>query len=464
MAVVVLAAALAGCSDSLASRPPGDATISPSVAASASPGSSLEPSDPSLPATPSGELQPPASPDRETTIAVTIAGDALAAVELTLQVDDRAWRIAPGTRTARVVVTADDASMVGDLNVSVIGPGCRTEARATFGRGSAHTIGFDGAFWAIQEGDSAPATAVVPPSSPWLRGCSLPVMRSDRCLRDPVLDSFAQSLLADIASRDPARVARRMGETFLFVMAQSDVDGTTTPAAATPKLLGRPYLVPSDRISCDTEMPPELAVGGVDLAGRYVGAVRTTGWGTAGGDEAFVYLAQRPTGETYWLGMLYAFGGFRSSATVLCPASPATVPEMVFANAERCGNREVAVRGWLAPPWGIGGLANGIEPAWLGEWATDVVLWSDLPPDPPGCYDDWACIFFFPHVRPGSGVVLGPPARWVELTGHFADPTAAACRFVSSAPWRDPSLVGEDPVAVCRDRFVAESVRTISRP
>ena len=79
-----------------------------------------------------------------------------------------------------------------------------------------------------------------------------------------------------------------------------------------------------------------------------------------------------------------------------------------------------------------------------------------------GCLDDDDCVFVFVHVDPASGLTLGRPERWVELTGHFGDPAAASCR--GSVEIGDPVLSRDEAVEYCRQKFVATSVREIPAP
>ncbi|MEO8468679.1 MAG: hypothetical protein ABI573_03310 [Chloroflexota bacterium] len=113
--------------------------------------------------------------------------------------------------------------------------------------------------------------------------------------------------------------------------------------------------------------------------------------------------------------------------------------------------------GWLAPSWGIGGISSGIVPAWLGDWDQEPVLW--LKPHPAdGCNLEDDCVWIFVHVQPGSGLTLGPPERWVELTGHLDDPVAATCDWTGVG---EP-IATEAVVPICRARFVATSVSDVA--
>jgi hypothetical protein len=118
----------------------------------------------------------------------------------------------------------------------------------------------------------------------------------------------------------------------------------------------------------------------------------------------------------------------------------------------------IRVRGWLAPPWGVGGLSNNIEPAWLGEWATMRVLWTKPLPSA-GCLAATDCVWEWIHVAPGTGVAITAPDRWVEVTGHYSDPASASCHVVG-----DNVALIADPVAYCRRMFVATAVTDVPAP
>ncbi len=105
-----------------------------------------------------------------------------------------------------------------------------------------------------------------------------------------------------------------------------------------------------------------------------------------------------------------------------CPGSPMTVDQLLTADGACFGGRDVGVTGWLAEPWGVGGYLAGVEPAWLGEPMTDVVLW-ERPRDSAACQADGACDFAFLHFPPGADPWTLPLDRWVRLTGHLDDPS-----------------------------------------
>ena len=125
------------------------------------------------------------------------------------------------------------------------------------------------------------------------------------------------------------------------------------------------------------------------------------------------------------------------------------------------GNADLDVTGYLAPSWGIGGLSNGIQPAWLGDWAgLDVVLW--LKPRPQaGCSTDTDCQWLFLHAHDATALALAPD-RWVTVTGHFDDPVATTCRATGTGPDAVPS--DAEAAVQCREHFVVTGIRTIAPP
>ena len=140
-----------------------------------------------------------------------------------------------------------------------------------------------------------------------------------------------------------------------------------------------------------------------------------------------------------------------------CPPSPMTAEGLITAYGSCFDAGTIKVTGWLAPPEGVGGTTNGISPAWLGEWATDLVIWA-APPSSAFC-DSPSCAFEWVHVQPASGVDLGAPERWVEITGHYGDPAASTCHFTGT----DPNGIGDAP-AYCKKMFVATGIRDIAAP
>ena len=130
----------------------------------------------------------------------------------------------------------------------------------------------------------------------------------------------------------------------------------------------------------------------------------------------------------------------------------------------RCfGDRDFVVTGYLAPPEGIGGIANGITPTWLGEWSgLPVVLHANVNPADT-CGDDVDCSWAF-LFAPKPALLPLTPARWVRLTGHFDDPVAATCRATPGYEGQDGPETDAQAIATCRGHFVVTKIQTVPPP
>ena len=129
--------------------------------------------------------------------------------------------------------------------------------------------------------------------------------------------------------------------------------------------------------------------------------------------------------------------------------------------ADCFGSADLEVTGYLAHPWGIGGVGHGVVPTWLGEWSgLESVLW--IKPNPTeGCSGD-DCGWLFLYAPDASALPLSPD-RWVALTGHFDDPLAQTCRATAPEGSGYPSTDAE-AIAECRMHFVVTEIRTIPPP
>ena len=117
--------------------------------------------------------------------------------------------------------------------------------------------------------------------------------------------------------------------------------------------------------------------------------------------------------------------------------------------------------GYLAPPWGIGGLSNGVTPSWLGEWAgLESVLW--VKPHPAeGCPTDQDCVWSY-LFAPDSAAIQLTPDRWVTVTGHFDDPRSLTCRATGTG--YDAVPTDAEAIVTCREHFVVTEMRTAVAP
>lgn len=139
------------------------------------------------------------------------------------------------------------------------------------------------------------------------------------CLADPELDAFASGLLADLAARDPERLASRVSDTFDFVVEGTDVaiPPMSADEAAAAMIDGLPGgfqgyrpLAPGALVVCLPGVTPAAVGGDAILEGLDTEAFLTTGWGASSREEAFVYLARQPDGTPYWRGIWYSLAGF----------------------------------------------------------------------------------------------------------------------------------------------------------
>ncbi len=150
------------------------------------------------------------------------------------------------------------------------------------------------------------------------------------------------------------------------------------------------------------------------------------------------------------------------STTVVtgCPNSPMRVDVFLGSDISCYGKNAVTIQGWLDVAWGIGGVSNGVDPRWLGEEMAAYVLWlKPMNADNPGCFKEDDCVFADLHVKPGSGVTLTAPPRWVEIIGHFDDAAAATCIVARENPF---NISKEEAIRICRSHFVVTAVRNLS--
>jgi hypothetical protein len=129
-------------------------------------------------------------------------------------------------------------------------------------------------------------------------------------------------------------------------------------------------------------------------------------------------------------------------------------PSWPLADLVACtGSRELAVVGYVAPSWGIGGPSNGLVPTWLGEWqGLPSVLWAK-PHPADGCLAADDCVWMFLFAANPAALPLAPD-RWVAVTGHLDDPTARTCRWAG----RGDAITPSRAVEICRAHFVVTGI------
>jgi hypothetical protein len=169
---------------------------------------------------------------------------------------------------------------------------------------------------------TATASRVVPSpvATPAATPSPVPNASAAPCLQDPALEAFAVGLMIDLTSRDAQRIASRMSDTFDFVVANTDVplppmsvdmavhallDGLSEP------FVGYYPVRAGSAIACVPGVTAEIYAPKNDiLRGFYMTTFLTTGWGTGGRDDAFVYVSTRPDGTPAFRGVWYAPNGF----------------------------------------------------------------------------------------------------------------------------------------------------------
>jgi hypothetical protein len=137
-----------------------------------------------------------------------------------------------------------------------------------------------------------------------------------------------------------------------------------------------------------------------------------------------------------------------------CPEYPSSMLDWMSlpgpVGAECFGEQPIAFRAWRTVGGGCGGFAPGIfEPAWLASpFAAGALILSPDQVDYGSCGSA--------AVHPDAGA-LPSPQQWVQVTGHWADPTSVTCRHLPDPQY--PGFYGGEPmVFACRTTFVATEV------
>ena len=92
------------------------------------------------------------------------------------------------------------------------------------------------------------------------------------------------------------------------------------------------------------------------------------------------------------------------------------------------GSRDTTVRGWFDIRYIITGWEDpwGISPGWL--WVP-IGPWTVVAPTSNPDTSEALLVY----ADPARGVDVSRTNRWVQLTGHYADPKAATCRITGSS-------------------------------
>lgn len=149
-----------------------------------------------------------------------------------------------------------------------------------------------------------------------------------------------------------------------------------------------------------------------------------------------------------------------------CPTGKVlTVVEFVRGGRRGCfRDEDIRIRGWLDDPTPMGFEGPQIEPTWLAYAdSSGAALWSAVPE---GEFyhcptDEPNCRFFFPRLKPSSGLSFLPLERWVILTGHLQDPAAEDCHFAYPDDWEGGRYDDADAVRQCRQGFVVTAIKNV---
>jgi hypothetical protein len=156
-----------------------------------------------------------------------------------------------------------------------------------------------------------------------------------------------------------------------------------------------------------------------------------------------------------------------ASALPVCPtASAMRVTVLLSADPACFGGRDVNVLGWLDQGPFCEGMPPGIDPPWLWNCAK-LGLWEQLSAAYAGtafvCMVK-ACQSIPLVTDPSSPVNFGTSKRWVVLTVHRQDPTAATCHFVYPPDWTGEQESDVYARQTCSATFVATSLQPASAP
>ena len=183
-------------------------------------------------------------------------------------------------------------------------------------------------------------------------------------------------------------------------------------------------------------------------------------WGSAGWVGPELY---RSVDGDEWLAPDYTLA-YDGPLPPCPPAEEVSLIVLVYLGryAERCfADASITIRGYVPTVDGFGGCCppSG-EPGWLAGTFPNAILAVADPVDI-GTYD------FILQVPPGfdrSLLAFDGSAGWVEVVGHFRDPASESC--VSRPRWDFPNPLASHEAmhALCRERFVVESVIQVDGP
>lgn len=114
---------------------------------------------------------------------------------------------------------------------------------------------------------------------------------------------------------------------------------------------------------------------------------------------------------------------------------------------------------YVASPEGLGGLQEFvIKPAWLVDRGNWIAVDDSLEPE-----GSFSGPFLPVAVLPGEEPAFRDRSgQWVEISGHFSDGSAGACRVIEMLQPGGPS--DQEAKAICRTAFVVTAVDPVDGP
>lgn len=143
-----------------------------------------------------------------------------------------------------------------------------------------------------------------------------------------------------------------------------------------------------------------------------------------------------------------------------CPSATAPLGVDVFSLLPPAcfGAAKVTLTGWLGVAYVIGDwdVPYGLDPSWL--WSPGIGEFSVVSPDS-NALNRLAVQL---HFRPGSPLAHAAVDRWVNLTGHLADPAASTCHWYffdpTASPAPDAKPDDASARADCVESFVVDAI------
>jgi hypothetical protein len=172
----------------------------------------------------------------------------------------------------------------------------------------------------------------------------------------------------------------------------------------------------------------------------------------------------RSADGAHWLASDYTLA-YEGPVPPCPPAEKASLIVLAYLGryAEGCfGNASVTIRGYVPLADGFGGCCppQG-EPDWLAGAFPGSILAAGVTSE------EFAPYQFSVRVPPGvdrAPLDFSGAGRWVEVVGHYNDPASASCVSRPQRNFPNPLASHEAMQAMCRERFVVESVIEVEGP